>query len=78
MHMEPRVRGQPLLDLRMLVRGVVVADQMKGLVLRRFPVDLAQEIKPLAMTMALLAARDDRAVEGIHRGKQGGGASVVH
>src|SRR5207247_18651 len=65
MHMEPRVLGQPLLDLRMLVRGVVIADQMKGLVVRCFTVDLAQEIKPLGMTMARLAARDDGAVEGI-------------
>src|SRR6266511_6010117 len=34
-HMEPRVLGQPLLDLRLLVRGVVVADQMQRLVRRR-------------------------------------------
>ena len=59
MHMEPRVLGQPLLDLRMLMRGVVVADQMKGLILRRFTIDLAQENEPLDMPMALLAARDD-------------------
>ena len=56
---------------------VVVADQMQRLALRRFTVDLAQEVEPLDMAMALLAARDNRAVEGIHRGKQRGGAVAL-
>jgi hypothetical protein len=45
MDMESWVLGEPLLDLRMLVGGVVVADQMQRLVRRRFPVDLAQEVE---------------------------------
>src|SRR6185503_4407941 len=65
MNMEAWVPGDPVLDLWMLVGRVVVADQMQRLALRRFTVDLAQEVEPLDMTMALLAARDDRAVEGI-------------
>ena len=59
MNMEARGFGQPLFDLRMLVGGVVVADQMKRLVTRCFPVDLAQEEEPFGVAMALLAARDD-------------------
>jgi hypothetical protein len=38
---------QPSLYGRMLVRGVVVRDQMKRLVLGRFAIDLAQELQPL-------------------------------
>ena len=56
MNMEAWVLGDPRLDLRMLVGRVVVADQMQRLALRRFTVDLAQEVEPLDMAMALLAA----------------------
>jgi hypothetical protein len=45
---------QPFLHGRMFVRGVVVSDQMKRLVLGRFAVDLAQEFEPLAVSVAPL------------------------
>ena len=58
-HVEARVLGQPLLHLGMLVRGVVVADQVQRLVLGRLAVDLAQELEPLAVAVPLLALGDD-------------------
>jgi hypothetical protein len=38
----------------MLVRGVVVADEMQCLALGRFAIDLAQEAQPFLVTMTLL------------------------
>ena len=80
-HVQPRRRGrvevngeawmlcQPLLHLRMLVRGMVVADQMQRLLLRCLAVDVAQKGEPLVMPVALLAARDDRPIQGIESSK---------
>ena len=48
-----------MLHRRMLVRGVVVGDQMQRLVLGRLAVDLAQELQPLGVGVALLALADD-------------------
>ena len=62
---------QPLLDLGVLVRRVVVADEMKRLVLRGFAVDLTQEVEPLNMAVTLRAAGDHRTIKRTHRGKQG-------
>lgn len=45
MDMEARRFLQPLLDLGVLVRGVVVADQMQRFLLGRFSVDLAQKLR---------------------------------
>ena len=59
MNMKARMLGEPLLNVRMLVGSVVVADQMQCLVLRVLPIDLTQERKPLDMSMTLLATRDD-------------------
>ena len=47
MNMDARVPGQPLLDLRMFVRRVVVADQVQRFVLRGFAIDPTQEEQPL-------------------------------
>ena len=52
----------PLRDLRVLVRRVVIADQMKRQVLRRFTVNLSQEVEPLEMAVALRATGNDCAV----------------
>ena len=46
---------QPSTYLRMLVGRVVIADQVQYFVLRGFPIDLAQELQPFSMPMALLA-----------------------
>jgi len=73
-HVETRMLGQPLLHDGMFVRGVVVGDQMQRLVLGRLALDLAQELEPLGMTVALLALGDDLAIQHVERGKQRGRA----
>ena len=50
-HVEPRMPLQPPLDLGMLVRGVVVHDQVQVQVRRRLFVDQLQELDPLLMPM---------------------------
>jgi hypothetical protein len=72
MHCEARMFLQPLIDLEMFVGRVVVANQTQRFVFRRFALDLTQEIKPFSMAVALLAAGNDRAVQGIERSEQGG------
>ena len=42
----------------MLVRRLVVADQMQGFVLGRFTVDLAQKVEPFGMPVTLSTAGD--------------------
>ena len=59
------------------MRRVVIADQMKRLVLRRFTVNLSQEVEPLDMAVALRATGNDCAVEHAHRSKQGSGAVAL-
>ena len=77
MHVESRVPGQPLLHHRVLVRGVVVGDQVQRLVLGRLAVDLAQELQPLDVGVVLLALPDDTTVQHIERGKQRGRAIAL-
>ena len=77
MDMEARMLLQPLLDLRMLVRRVVVADQMQCLVLGRLAVDLAQEVEPFDMAVTLGTAGDHRTVQCAHRREQRG-LSLIH
>src|SRR5574338_818420 len=71
MDMETRVLVQPLLDLGMLVRRIVVADQMQSLVLGRSPVDMAQKVEPFDMAMTLRAAGDHRTIQRTHRREKG-------
>jgi len=73
-HMKARVLGEPRLNIGMLVRGVVVADQMHFFVLGRFPVDLAQVHEPLLMAVTLLATGNERTVQGAEGCEQGRGA----
>lgn len=47
MHVEPRVLIQPFPDRRVFVGGIVIADQVQLLVLRRLTINLAQELQPL-------------------------------
>ena len=74
MDMEARMLFEPRLNVGMLVGGVVVADEMEVFVLRGFPVDLAQELQPLGVAVALGTARDHRTIQGAHRREQGGRA----
>lgn len=71
MDMETRMLLQPLLDLGMLVRRIVVTDQMQGLALGRLPIDLAQEVEPFDMAVTLRAPGDHLSIQRAHGGKQG-------
>ena len=65
--LEARVAGEPGLDLRMLMSGIVVLDQMDVEFLGRFAVDLLQESQPFDMSVARLSARDQLAFHRIER-----------
>ena len=56
-HVEARMFVKPRLHRAVLVRGVVVGDQVQCLVLGRLPINLAQELEPLDVRMPLLAGR---------------------
>src|SRR3970282_1339404 len=74
---EPRARGrrevedealvpvEPSPDLRMLVDGVVVEDDVDDLTDRHFGFDRVQEPNELLMPMALHVAADDGSVENV-------------
>ena len=53
---------QPRLHLGMLVRPVVVYDQMQGNIAGELGVDAAQESQELLMAMPLVAFTDDLAL----------------
>ena len=72
-----RTAGEPSLDLGMLVRGVVVDDEMDVELGRHIGLDVAQECEELLVTMAGFALGDDRAVEHVEGGEQGGGAVTL-
>ena len=59
-------------DLGMLMGGVVVEDDVDGLVRRDLGVDHVQEADELLMPVALHVAPDDRPVEHVQGGKQSG------
>ena len=61
---------QPTLNHRMLVRGVVITDQIEFFLGRCLAVDQAQKPEPLLMPMARLARADHRAIQRVQRGKQ--------
>lgn len=75
--MKTRVLGQPSLDLGMLVRGVVITNQVQRFVLGRFPLDLAQEFQPLGGAMPSLALANHVAIQDIESGKQCSGTVVT-
>jgi hypothetical protein len=67
----------PPLHLLMLVRGVVVTDQVKIRLLSRFAVDLTQELQPPNMAMALQLPRNELSIEHVERGEQRGSAVAL-
>ena len=69
--------GQPLLNLWMFVRGVVIGYQMQRFVLGRLAVDLFERLRPLNVTMTLLAMTEDLTIQNVECGKQGGGAIAL-
>ena len=68
MRMEARMFREPRPDRGMLMRGVIVANQMQGFVLGGFPINLAQEGQPFLV--AIITASDDRAIERVCSGRQ--------
>src|SRR5262249_47302948 len=71
---EARMAGQPGLDLRMLVGGIVVDDDMDDLAGRHLGLDGIEEADEFLMPVALHAAADDLALEHVEGGEEGRGA----
>jgi hypothetical protein len=69
-----RPRGEPGLDLGMLVGGVVVEDEVDLEVGRHGLPDRAQEAEELLVPVPRAALRQDGAVEQVEGGEQRGGA----
>src|SRR3954447_8974896 len=67
---EPRMPLEPGAHLWMLMRGVVVDDQMQFPRCRRLAVDLVQEADELLVPVARHALADDLPLEHVERGKQ--------
>jgi len=68
---------KPGFDLSVLVGGVVVDNEMDVESLRDLGFDVAQKGEIFLMAMTRLALRQDRAVEHIERGEQGGSAVTL-
>ena len=68
--MEARIAFLPCFDLRILVGGVVVADDVNLLVRRDVVGNMLQEIEPLLMSVAVHALADDPTGGNIHGGKE--------
>ena len=67
--MEASVTSKPLLNFFMLMRGVVVADNMNLLVLWSVPENQVQEPQPLLMPMLLHAGANNFSIQDIHGGE---------
>jgi hypothetical protein len=77
MQMEPSMLLQPLFHLRVVVRPIVVQDQVKGQPWGRFSVDFAQELQKFLVSMSRVAGPNHRAIQHIERCKQTGGAMLL-
>ena len=62
--------GEPGADLVLLVRGVVVEDDVDGLVRRHLALDAVKEADERLMAVALHVLCDDRSVQHVERGEQ--------
>lgn len=74
MHVEAFVLLKPRPHFGMLVRGVVVDDQMQLKMLGRFAVDLFEKLQPFLMPMLALNATYQFALDIIQRCERGDGA----
>ncbi len=68
MHVNARMALEPSLDLRMLVGGIVIRDQVQGFVLGDLSVEHPQKRQPFLVAMARQARGDDTALGDIQRG----------
>jgi len=66
------VTDEPLSHLGMFVGGIVVEDDVDHLAGRHFTLDGVQETQEFLVAVLLHTATDDRAVENVERGEQGG------
>ena len=64
--------GKPRLDLRRLVGGIVIHDDMDIEPFRDLSIDLLEELQELGRPVALVAFADDEPGGDIERGKQRG------
>ena len=69
MEVESLMTLDPLLNLGMLVRAIVVDNQVQVQAFRNVSVDLSEELEKLLMPVTVKARADDPAVEHIERGK---------
>ena len=72
MELKAVVPPEPGADLGMLVRDVIVDNQMHCALVRGLAVDLVEEADELLIPVAAHALADDLAVEHVERGDQGG------
>ena len=72
--MQSWMSRQPLLDMGVVVRPVIVQDRVEGLPWRRVSVDDVQERQPLLVAMARIIGAAHGAVEHRERREQAGGA----
>lgn len=74
MHVEAFVLLKPRPHFWMLVRGVVVDDQMQLKMLGRFAIDLLEKLQPFLMPVLALDGTDQASLKIIQRSEQGYGA----
>ena len=74
MQVEPRMPLEPPLHLGVLVGGIIVGDEMQGLVLWRLVINQPQELQPFRVAMVRETRGDDFPFSDIQGRKQGGGA----
>ena len=77
MHLDARVACQPPLDHGVLVRGVVVGDQMQGLALGDLAIKQTQERQPFLVPMPRQAGGEDGALRDIEGGEERGGPMAL-
>ena len=74
MDVEPGMAGQPGADLLVLMRGIVVDDQVDVEIGRHVVIDLFQEREELLVAVAGLAPSQNRSVGHVQGGEEGRGA----
>ena len=70
MALKARVGGAPRLDHGMLVRPVVIENEVDGLPARRLPIDQVQEGDELGVSVARLTPLNDMALENVEAAKR--------
>lgn len=75
--LEPRMSSQPTCDTGLLVRAIVVHDQMPSKPGQRVGIDLFEEPNELLVPMTRHAVTDDRAIEHAQGREQRGGAVAL-